>query len=317
VDFFALDVETANSNTGSICAIGLVKVQDGQVEEVFSSLTRPPSSLDYFEPMNVSIHGITPADVANAPQFVDVLDEVIKAIGDAPVVAHNAAFDMRALRQACDALGAPWPTLTYGCSLVFSRRLLSMLSYRLPFVCEELGIDLLDHHDASSDALASAEVTLELSRRTESSTLEELAKACGTRLGRLSPDSWSGCRRNRVDESGRRWDKPAISEAAEDADPDHPLYGQVLVFTGALGIPRQEAYDTVAALGATVKSGVSKKVTMLVIGDGFTGEDPSAFHTGKAADAAELMASGHQIEIIDERELMEMFAESSTSGRRA
>jgi DNA polymerase III epsilon subunit-like protein len=52
------------------------------------------------------------------------------------VVAHNAAFDIGALRAGCDAADVEWPTLTYGCSLMMARRSgLGLLSYRLPLVC--------------------------------------------------------------------------------------------------------------------------------------------------------------------------------------
>ena len=314
MDFVAIDVETANSHAGSICSVGLAFVEGGQVVGTTGLLTRPPSPFDYFESFNVHLHGIKPDDVVDAPPFSELMGAVIEAIGDRPVVAHNASFDIRAIREACDAADLAWPTLTYGCSLVFSRRMLSMLSYRLPYVCDELGIDFANHHDAASDALASAQIVLELGKRSQVATLDGLAAACGVSLGRLSNDYWFGCKRESNGEGN--WGKPVISAASAEADPDHPLFGQSIVFTGALMMPRQDAYDAAASLGAVVKSGISKKVSMLVIGDGFSGDDPSSFHTGKAAKAAELMASGHAIEIIDEREFMEMLTETATSGSK-
>ena len=314
MEFVAIDVETANSHAGSICAIGLALVEGGEVVGTTGLLTRPPAPFDYFESFNVHLHGISPDDVEDAPPFSEVMAAVVEAVGDRSVVAHNASFDIRAIREACEAADIGWPNLTYGCSLVFSRRMLSMLSYRLPYVCEELGIDFSNHHDASSDALASAQIVLELGKRTQSTTLDELAAACGVSLGRLSSDFWFGCKRESSGEGN--WGKPVISAASTEADPDHPLFGQSIAFTGALMMPRQDAYDAAASLGAVVKSGISKKVTMLVIGDGFLGDDPSSFHTGKAAKAADLMASGHSIEIIDEREFMEMLTETATSGSK-
>ena len=314
MDFVAIDVETANSHAGSICSVGLAFVEGGQVVGTTGLLTRPPSPFDYFESFTVHLHGIKPDDVVDAPPFSELMGAVIEAIGDRPVVAHNASFDIRAIREACDAADLAWPTLTYGCSLVFSRRMLSMLSYRLPYVCDELGIDFANHHDAASDALASAQIVLELGKRSQVATLDGLAAACGVSLGRLSNDYWFGCKRESNGEGN--WGKPVISAASAEADPDHPLFGQSIVFTGALMMPRQDAYDAAASLGAVVKSGISKKVSMLVIGDGFSGDDPSSFHTGKAAKAAELMASGHAIEIIDEREFMEMLTETATSGSK-
>ena len=40
------------------------------------------------------IHGITDARVANEPTFSEIADAFMAFIGDAPLVAHNAPFDM-------------------------------------------------------------------------------------------------------------------------------------------------------------------------------------------------------------------------------
>jgi DNA polymerase-3 subunit epsilon len=39
------------------------------------------------------IHGITNAHVEGKPKFADIVDEMLKFFGDAPLVAHNASFD--------------------------------------------------------------------------------------------------------------------------------------------------------------------------------------------------------------------------------
>lgn len=56
----ALYVETANPDTSSICHIGIVHFEDGKPVERWSSLVDPQ---DYFDGMNVSIHGIDEEDL--------------------------------------------------------------------------------------------------------------------------------------------------------------------------------------------------------------------------------------------------------------
>ncbi len=155
--FAAIDVETANSNRGSVCSLGVVVVRDGHVAEKHHLLTRPPSELDWFSRFNVVLHGIRPADVADQPGFSERLAQVLAIVGDLPVVAHNAAFDIGMIRMGCDADHLDWPTLTYACSLTMSRRAgLELLSYRLPVVCEALGFHSGVHHRADDDAEAAA-----------------------------------------------------------------------------------------------------------------------------------------------------------------
>jgi DNA polymerase-3 subunit epsilon len=54
MDFVALDVETANADSSSICQIGLATFEDGCLVDEWSTLVNPE---DYFDPFNVSIHG--------------------------------------------------------------------------------------------------------------------------------------------------------------------------------------------------------------------------------------------------------------------
>lgn len=54
--FVAIDVETANADMSSICQIGIAKFIDNRLDDEWSSLVNPEN---YFDPMNVFIHGIT------------------------------------------------------------------------------------------------------------------------------------------------------------------------------------------------------------------------------------------------------------------
>ena len=112
LNFVAVDVETANAQRGSICSFGLAVVEDGNVVRTENWLTRPPSQLDWFDGVNISLHGITPDMVADAPPFAERLAQVLEVVGDRPVIAHNAGFDVGAIRQGCDADGLDWPELT-------------------------------------------------------------------------------------------------------------------------------------------------------------------------------------------------------------
>lgn len=309
LDFVAIDVETANTHRGSVCAIGATVIRAGVVDSTHSWLSRPPEGLDFFAGFNVGLHGITPDLVADQPPFTERLDQLLELSGGLPLVAHNAAFDMGALREACVAADRDWPSVDYACSLVMARRALDLISYRLPVVAAECGIELGPHHEAGSDALTCAQVILEIARRRNADTFTSLLADLQVLPGHLEVAAWRGCRRMPTAES-------LPPEAATDADPAHPLYGQVMVFTGALNIRRKEAWAAVAACGAVVEKGVTKRTTMLVVGDGFTGHNPADFYTGKAAKAVQWRAKGHRIEVLTEADLLELLTETRNSGVR-
>ena len=301
LSFCAIDFETANFFRGSPCAVGLVKVVDGQVVDTRRYLMRPPRGFDEFDPFNIGIHGITPAMVRGEPRFADRLPEILAFAGGLPFVAHNAAFDMGVIRDACVVSDLRWPEATYACTLVFSRVTWSLLSYSLPWVADKAGVSLDRHHEPESDARAAAAVLLAIARHHGAATLDEIAKATHAQLGSMDAEEWSGCHRTW---SGKRADVPL---ASPDADPDHPFYGRQMVFTGALSMVRARAWDLVAEVGGQPAPGVTKHTNVLVIGYQDlrklrSGEELSA----KARKARDLRAGGQDIEIMSEVDFVKL-----------
>src|SRR5689334_4788126 len=96
LNFVALDVETANADLSSICQVGAVSFEDGVVSKTLSTLIDPA---DYFDSMNVSIHGIDEDKVRGAPKLVAVYPQLAEFIANRTVVSHSF-FDRAALRQA-------------------------------------------------------------------------------------------------------------------------------------------------------------------------------------------------------------------------
>jgi DNA polymerase-3 subunit epsilon len=129
------------------------------------------------------------------------------------------------------------------------------------------------------------------------------------RPGRLTAFDWTG---SYVRDAAR-----TLPEANVDADPNHPLYGKVVAFTGGLSILRREAWELVAARGGIPAKNVTKDTDFLVIGDGFTGNSPEEFHTGRAMRAVHWNAKGRSIEVLTEADLYSLLVESVTGGVRA
>ena len=74
MNFIALDVETANADMASICQIGIARYAEGKLVEEWSSLIDPE---DYFDFINVDIHGITEDDVVGCPTFPEIVDILV------------------------------------------------------------------------------------------------------------------------------------------------------------------------------------------------------------------------------------------------
>src|SRR5262245_32750120 len=156
MNFVAIDFETADPGADSACAIGLVRVADGEVVSRVSRLVRPPRRWIRF----TYIHGIEWRHVADQPTFVQLWPELAPFLDGADhLVAHNASFDRGVLRACCETAGLEMPPLPFVCSMQLARRTWGVRPTRLPDVCRFLGIPL-QHHDALSDAEAAARIVI-------------------------------------------------------------------------------------------------------------------------------------------------------------
>jgi DNA polymerase III subunit epsilon len=185
LNFTAIDFETANGSAASPCAVGLVKVRDGKIHDTFSTLIQPPYPNDWFSEFNIKVHGIRPADVADAPTWVEALTSMLEFIGDDVLVAHNAGFDMGVLRESARLVDAELPALDYACSLMIARKTYHLESYRLNAVAYAIGHEEFDHHDALADSDACARIIIHAAVRHEVEDLESLAKATRHEIKKL------------------------------------------------------------------------------------------------------------------------------------
>ncbi|QEV99573.1 DNA polymerase III subunit epsilon [Microbacterium caowuchunii] len=187
LEFTAIDFETANASSASACSVGLARVRDGRVVETAGWLIRPPAGHDRFFEINVGIHGIEEHHVATAKTWSEQLQDLVAFAGDDVLVAHNAGFDMAVLRRACEATGDPCPPYRYACSVQVARRTYQLPSYRLPIAAAAAGFTDLVHHEATSDAVASAHIMIDAARRWDATSILDLATLSGVRIGEIAP----------------------------------------------------------------------------------------------------------------------------------
>ena len=165
LDFCAIDFETANYPRASACAVALVRVRSGKIDDTLYSLIMPPEEMPILRSFT-AIHGISMKDVAGAPDFAALWPAMERFIGDDFLVAHNAPFDRGVLAACFDYYQIDFPVPRFECTVVASRRSWpSLANHKLNTVSEHLGIEL-DHHQALSDAVACARIYIEAKRRT-------------------------------------------------------------------------------------------------------------------------------------------------------
>ena len=176
MNFISIDFETAKYSHESACAVGLVKFINGEPKDTYYSLIRPPKL--YIRPDFTDIHGLTVEDVKDAPRFSQIWDSAIKPfIGDLPLAAHNAKFDMDVLKTVLMWYKLPVPKLPYFCTCNLSRRTWPELrSHALTALANNFKI-IYNAHNALEDALTCGKLVQMSAKKFGSANLEELLSA--------------------------------------------------------------------------------------------------------------------------------------------
>lgn len=138
-----------------------------------------------FVPRFVDIHGIDPEQVESAPTFAQVWEQVAELMAGRTMLAHNASFDKGVLRACLDHYAITQPGYRFGCTVQLARAVWpGSATYKLSAVAERLAIPL-EHHQAESDAIASARIGLEALKETGLASLDEVVKKTRFRFSAL------------------------------------------------------------------------------------------------------------------------------------
>ena len=86
-----------------------------------------------------------------------------------------------------------------------------------------------------------------------------------------------------------------------------------MVFTGALEIPRKEAADMSALIGCKVAPSVTKKTTLLVVGDQDLSRLAGKEISSKHQKAITLIEKGQQLRILKESDFTKLVSHANTT----
>lgn len=246
-DFVAIDFETMSPLQTSACAIGMVKVIDGEIVKQFYSLINPVRDEYTDKQLNRSIHGIDLATAEKADTFEEIFDEVRSFIGTWPLVCHNSGTDIGILKRLMEF---------YGLSGINTERVIdtyALTGKSLSDCCKQYGIKEDNHHNALWDAETCARIYLELIGKP-------LISTAGSSPWGASKDS-----KRKIDSSRlKRLDDDQVENK------DSIFYKSTVVITGVFEhFPDRDALAAkLQSLGAKVSSSISKKTTHVLVGQG-------------------------------------------------
>lgn len=167
--FVVFDTETTGlrpSQGDEIISIAAVRIENGEIDEAgaFSRLVNPGIPIP---PASIKFHGITDDMVNGEAGIAEVLPSFRDYVGDAILVAHNAAFDMTFLRLKEEQTGTVFSNLVLDTLLMNVFLEHESENHSLDSIAERMGIRIEGRHTALGDSIATARVFLKMLNRLE------------------------------------------------------------------------------------------------------------------------------------------------------
>lgn len=188
MNFIAIDFETANSIRSSICSVGIAKVENGKIVGTTHIYIKPTPN--YYDSFNTVLHGISDKDTRSMPNFKELWKDLKPYFHNQTIIAHNASFDCSVLRFTLDNYNLSYPDLAYHCTYRLSQESLPLPGHKLNEVSRHFNIKL-NHHNAESDAIASALIAIKLCEKLKVNSLDELSKSLGFKVGKIISETKS------------------------------------------------------------------------------------------------------------------------------
>ena len=184
---FDLETTGLSARRDRMCEIGAVRVRALEVDETFETLVNPGVVLP---PYIAALTGIGPSELRGAPRADLAVRRFLAFARDAPLVAHNARFDVGFLDREVEQLTGRRVAATVVDTVWLARRLLHRRSERfsLQQLAHFFGTTWQPCHRALPDALATAEILialLGLAQERGARTIAEVAELAAPRARRL------------------------------------------------------------------------------------------------------------------------------------
>ena len=305
-EYVAIDTETTGLDYGqcNLIEVSALKYVNGKCVDRFSSLIQPPL-MTYFrfgdEEMTVTrcfidsfitdLTGISNEMLDSAPTPDQVIPQFLSFIGDSVLIGHNIHFDINFLYDAAmDICQAPIRN-NFIDTLRIARKVFPELAHhRLSDIALACHLDAGEAHRSEADCQTTA--------------------ACYEWMrSKILESSNEG---NFIESFQYSYDKilSIITATTEVIDTTNPIYGKVIVFTGALSaMTRKEAFQLVANLGGIPSDSLNAKTNFLVIGNAEFAQSVKEGKTNKMKKAEKMVQKGLEISIISESAFFDLISE--------
>ena len=170
-EYCVFDIETTGINfrQEKITEIGVMKIKNGEIVDTFECFVNPEKHI----PEEITnITHITDEMVKDAETIKEVMPKFLDFVGNLPILAHNADFDMGFMRYNAEALGYELKN-DYIDTLQVSRQIFpEFKKHKLGILADKLGIKVDVAHRALDDVKTLVEVTKKMIEKIKTEEID-------------------------------------------------------------------------------------------------------------------------------------------------
>jgi DNA polymerase-3 subunit epsilon len=299
LNFALVRIECCNQYKDTPCRIALVGVKDSQIVEKKEFMVDPEDEM--FEFMS---SGTQLEELKGKGNFMAHWAEVYTFIREYPVLISTAdGYDSDVLFNSIRKFHIDCESISYLTAKNILRRSISIHSYAFDYLCELLGVNILDGLPLNL-AMNWCELIINACKDKEEYDLLDFVEKNKLVLGRISSEDYIKCGIKRIYKPRVR-DEESLDESKFEKD--HLFYEQNVVFTGKLQyFLRDDAEHYVEVIGGKCPNGLSKTTNYLVVGV----QNPSQVGpdglSEKQRKAIKYQKEGIDIELLSETEFIDI-----------
>lgn len=169
--YVVFDIETTGLSNfrDKIIEIGAVKIENNKIIDIYQRFVNPKEPLSDF---TTELTGITNQMVSSEKEIDEILPEFLEFSKGSILVAHNAEFDVGFIKSKSNELGLSFDPV-YMDTMFISRAINPKFkNHKLDTLTKNYQVSLLNHHRASDDAKATAEVFIKMLQQIEDMGVE-------------------------------------------------------------------------------------------------------------------------------------------------